>query len=86
VWCSAAREINPTVFHALACDQLYKFYISSPGLISARVIEVDLLFGWLLANYSLISMKLSVYWKLSCMIANWEVIAVCFEEPISHYS
>ena len=42
------------------------------------------LFGWLLANYSLISMKMSEYWKLSCMIANWEVIAACFEEPISH--
>ena len=42
------------------------------------------LFGWLLANYSLISMKLSVYWKLSCTIANWEVIITCFEEPISH--
>ena len=40
VWCSAAREINPTVFHALACDQLYKFYISSPELISARVSEL----------------------------------------------
>ena len=42
-------------------------------------------FVWLAAcKCSLISIRLPVYWKLSCMIANWEVIAACFEEPISH--